>query len=69
MEENETGSLSNPIHQCKLEMDQIPLNVSPETIKLLEKKRRQKSLGHKHEQLLHEHISLGKGNKSKNEQV
>ena len=44
------------------------LNVSHETIKLLEKNR-QKSLGHKHEQLLHEHISLGKVNKSKNEQV
>ena len=45
------------------------LNVSDETIKLLEKKHRQKSLGHKHEQLLHEHISPGKGNKSKNVQV
>ena len=44
------------------------LNVSHETIKLLEKNR-QKSLGHKHEQLLHEHISPGMGNKSKNEQV
>ena len=29
----------------------------------------QKSLGHKHDQLLHEHISPGKGKKSKNEQV
>ena len=45
------------------------LNVSHETIKLLEKNIRQKSLGHKHEQVLHGHISPGKGNKSKNEQV
>ena len=45
------------------------LNVSHETIKLLEKKIGKKSLGHKHEQLLHEHISPGKGNKSKNEQL
>ena len=45
------------------------LNLSHETIKLLEKKHRQKSLGHKHEQLLHELISPGKGNESKNEQV
>ena len=44
------------------------LNISHETIKL-RKKHRQKSLGHKHEQLLHEHISPGKGNKCKNEQV
>ena len=30
------------------------------TTKLLREKHRQKSLGHKHEQLLHEHISSGK---------
>ena len=41
------------------------LNVSHETIKLLEKNIGKKSLGHKHEQLLHEHTSPGKGNKRK----
>ena len=44
------------------------LNVSHETVKL-RKKRRQNFLEYKHEQLVHEHISTGKGNKSKNEQV
>ena len=37
--------------------------------KTLRKKHRQKSHGYKHEWLLHEHISPGKGNKRKNEQV
>ena len=45
------------------------LNVGHETIKLLEKKHRQKPLRHKHEQLSPEGISSGKGNKSKNEQM
>ena len=44
------------------------LNVSYETIKLLEKNR-QKSLEYKHELLFSEYTSLGKGNESKNEQV
>ena len=44
------------------------LNVSHETIKLLEENIG-KTLEHKHEQLLQEHISPGKGKKSKNEQV
>ena len=43
------------------------LNISHETIKLLEKKHGQKSLEYKHEQLLPECISFSKGNKIKNE--
>ena len=35
MQENETGLLSNPMHKSKLEMDK-DLNISHETIKLLE---------------------------------
>ena len=45
------------------------LKVSHETIKLLEENIGQNILDIKHKQLLHEHISPGKGNKSKNEQV
>ena len=44
------------------------LNVSHETINLLEDNR-QKSLEYKHEQLFPECISLGKGNKIENEQM
>ena len=45
------------------------LNVSHETIKLLEENIGKKSLEYKHEQHFPECISLGKGNKIKNEQV
>ena len=44
------------------------LNVSHETIKLTEENR-QKSLEYKHVQHIREHISSGKGNKIKNEQI
>ena len=68
MQENETGSLSNPKHKSKLEMDQRP-ECKSWSHKTLRRKHRQKSLEDKHEQLFHEHISLGKGNKNKNEQM
>lgn len=65
---NETGLLSNPVHKSKLKMDQRP-ECKSWIHKTLRKKYRQKSLGQKHEQLLHEHISPGNGNKSKNEHM
>ena len=49
-------------------MDQTP-ECKPWNHKTLRRKHRQKSLEYKDEQLFYEHISLGKGNKSKNEQM
>ena len=67
-EENETGLLSNSIHKSKLKMNQRP-ECKSWNHKTLRKKHRQKSLGHRHDQLLNEHISPDKENKSKIEQV
>ena len=45
------------------------MNISHETIKLLEENIGKKSLDYKHEQHFPECISLGKGNKIENEQM
>ena len=45
MQENETGSLSNPIHKSKLEMNQRP-ECKSQNNKTFRRKHRQKSLEH-----------------------
>ena len=68
MQKNELGPLSYTIHKNKLKMDK-DLNVRQEAIRILEEKAGKNLFDLGHSNFLTQHISGGKGNKSKNERL